>query len=301
MNKDGQQVEEWISLANGCICCSVKDSGVAAIESLMERQGAFDYILLETTGLADPGNIAPIFWVDDGLGSSIYLDGIVTVVDAQNVLRSLDEPTSEEEVDEGHEGGGHGREPALTTAHLQISHADTLLMNKSDLVSGAELEEVTSRIQAINGLAKIITTRHSQVPQLEGVLLDLHAYDGSSTIPDFDAKGHSHLDPSMSTRSFRLPSLNPMSLPTLDAWLREVLWREGESNNDQTAEVHRMKGILPLTDGSVKILQGVREIFDMIDSSQPVSSASGLTESGGGKIIMIGRRLDSISTPSFMS
>ncbi|KAI9877939.1 MAG: hypothetical protein M1823_007027, partial [Watsoniomyces obsoletus] len=98
VNQDDQQSQEWIPLANGCICCSVKDSGVAALESLVERQSdkRFDYILLETTGVADPGNIAPMFWMDEGLGSSIYLDGIVTVIDAKNILKSLDEPTQEE-------------------------------------------------------------------------------------------------------------------------------------------------------------------------------------------------------------
>ncbi len=96
VNQGGQRVTEWMEVGNGCICCSVKDSGVMAIESLMERRGTFDYILLETTGLADPGNIAPIFWMDEGLGSSIYLDGIVTLVDAKNITRLLDEPAPEE-------------------------------------------------------------------------------------------------------------------------------------------------------------------------------------------------------------
>jgi G3E family GTPase len=262
----------------------------------MERQGAFDYILLETTGLADPGNIAPIFWVDEGLGSSIYLDGIVTVVDAKNVLRSLEEPALEERAEEGE---GHARGPVLTTAHLQISHADILLLNKSDLVSSPQLEIVKSRLQSINGLAKILPTTQSQVPQLEGVLLDLRAYDSLSIIPDFSAKGHSHLDPSISTRSFRLPFLNISSISALEVWLREVLWREGEEKGQlgDTAEVHRVKGMLSFTDGSVKILQGVRKIFELIDSSQPAPATS-TENSDGGKIIMIGRRLEGIKTPS---
>lgn len=266
----------------------------------MERQGAFDYILLETTGLADPGNIAPIFWVDDGLGSSIYLDGIVTVVDAKNVLRSLDEPAAEERAEEHENGKGHGRGPSLTTAHLQISHADIILLNKSDLVSATDLSNITSRIHAINGLTQIINTTHSRVPQLEGILLDLHAYDALSTIPDFDAKGHSHLDPSISTRSFNLPRLDPISLSLLEGWLREVLWQEGGrkgdiEEEDAPAEVHRVKGLLPLTDGSVKILQGVRDIFDIIDCVQPAEAAA---VEKGCKIIMIGRRLEIISAPS---
>lgn len=188
-------------LANGCICCSVKDVGVAAIENLMEHQGNFDYILLETTGLADPGNIAPLFWLDDGLGSSIFLDGIVTLVDAKNVLKSLDEGFGDEaeKLEERKQQDGHGHEhkgPLLTTAHLQISHADVVLVNKTDLVSEDELKKVVDRVRSINGLARIKTTNKSQVPQLEGVVLDLHAYDQVTDADlKFASKGHSHLDP----------------------------------------------------------------------------------------------------------
>ena len=174
----------------------IRDTGVAAIESLMERSGTFDYILLETTGLADPGNIAPLFWVDDGLGSSIYLDGIVTLVDTKNILKLLDEPAPEE-VQETHSG------PVLTTAHLQISHADVIILNKSDLVSPEELEQVRERVVSINGMAKIHVTDHSQTPQIEGVVLDLHAYDSLSDL-NFKEKGHSHLDP-VSKRAAHCP------------------------------------------------------------------------------------------------
>ncbi len=161
---------------------------MTAIENLMKKKGAFDYILLETTGLADPGNIAPLFWIDDELGSSIYLDGIVTLVDAKNILRSLDEPAPETVDHEDH----HDHGPVLTTAHLQISHADVLVINKADLVDEEELQKVKERVQAINGLAKIHVTQQGQVPNLEGFLLDLHAYEGVGELED---KGHSHLDP----------------------------------------------------------------------------------------------------------
>ncbi|KAL9607082.1 MAG: hypothetical protein Q9204_009375, partial [Flavoplaca sp. TL-2023a] len=167
------------------------DTGVAAIESLITRRGAFDYIMLETSGLADPGNLAPLFWVDDGLGSSIYLDGIVTLVDAKNILLSLDEPATPETVENEHEHEGSH----LTTAHLQISHADVVIINKCDVVTHEQLERVRKRVRAINGLAKMHETRFGQIPQLEGVLLDLHAYDRVDAMPDMEAKGHSHLDP----------------------------------------------------------------------------------------------------------
>lgn len=187
----------FVPLANGCICCSVKDVGVAAIENLMEMRGNFDYILLETTGLADPGNIAPMFWLDDGLGSSIFLDGIVTLVDAKNVLKSLDEGFGDENAKELEQHEGHDEHgPLLTTAHLQISHADVILVNKADLVSEEELETVIARIRSINGLARIEITTKSRVAQLEGSLLDLHAYDQVTDADlKFASKGHSHLDP----------------------------------------------------------------------------------------------------------
>lgn len=248
----------------------------------MDRQGTFDYILLETTGLADPGNVAPIFWVDDGLGSTIYLDGIVTVIDAKNILRCLDEPIPEEEaseVDHHHSG------PPLSTAHLQISHADIIILNKCDLVNDKELEAVKERIQYINALARVFPTTHSRIMQLSGTLLDLHAYENglSSPLPDFHNKGHSHLDPSISTIAIALTPLDHQDLLRLEDRLRTLLW-EGEGK-EKGVEIHRMKGYVPLKDGSVKIIQGVRDIFEIRD-------AQGNEVNGEeGKLVIIGRAL----------
>ena len=285
--------QEWISLKNGCICCSVKDSGVAAIEDLMSRRGFFDYILLETTGLADPGNIAPVFWVDDGLGSSVYLDGIVTVVDAVNLEKSLDQPHEEEKaenvVEEGQDGvqiHHHvGAGPLMSIAHLQVSHADVILLNKVDLVSEEELQRFQERIRNINGLAMIIPTSHAKVPQLEGVLLDLHAYDGkgASAVSGFKSKGHSHLDSSISTISIPVPLLEPHRLPLLESWLQGLLWE-----NNAKHEIYRVKGYIPITDGTARVVQGVREIFDIFE----VNTSEEMGDEG--KIILIGRGLENV-------
>ncbi|KAK6396958.1 hypothetical protein LTR65_007457 [Meristemomyces frigidus] len=295
VNQGEQQVEEWLELANGCICCSVKDSGVNAIESLMHRRGVFDYILLETTGLADPGNIAPLFWVDEGLGSTIYLDGIVTLVDAKNLLKSLDEPVGEEAVQ--HDGHSHG--PVLSTAHLQISHADVVVINKADLVSPEQLEAVRERVRSINALATVRVTEHSKLPQLEGLVLDLHAYDhvDAATL-DFESKGHSHLDPAIGSMSLTLPVLSEEQLRGLDAWLRSVLWSselpglEGNDANAASWEIHRLKGRLAMRDGTVKMLQGVRETFDVIDGAavRP-DDARPSASNEAGKIVIIGRNI----------
>ncbi|KAL8869428.1 MAG: hypothetical protein Q9198_007888 [Flavoplaca austrocitrina] len=273
----------------------VRDTGVAAIESLITRRGAFDYIMLETSGLADPGNLAPLFWVDDGLGSSIYLDGIVTLVDAKNILLSLDEPATPETVENEHEHEG----PHLTTAHLQISHADVVIINKCDVVSHEQLERVRKRVKAINGLAKMHETRFGQIPQLEGVLLDLHSYDRVDAMPDMEAKRHSHLDPNISTLTLQVPLLQPHRREKLESWLRSLLWEsvlpppsissiENTYPNEQAFEIHRVKGQIPMSDGTNIMIQGVRDVFEMIDQG-----GDGSTEKGErkGKIVLIGKGL----------
>jgi len=160
----------------------------------MEKKGKFDYILLETTGLADPGNLAPLFWVDEGLASTIYLDGIVTLVDAKNILRSLDDPAGKVEGHDDSHDDSHGHGPVMTTAHVQISHADVIVINKADLVDDEALKRVRARIESINGLAKVHVTKQSVIPELEGFLLDLHAYDNVDELGR-ERQGHSHLDP----------------------------------------------------------------------------------------------------------
>ncbi|KAI9798789.1 MAG: hypothetical protein M1833_004619 [Piccolia ochrophora] len=296
VNQDGQQVEEWLELANGCICCSVKDSGVNAIESLMERRGAFDYILLETTGLADPGNVAPLFWMDEGLGSSIYLDGIVTLVDAKNVEHSLDDTTRSA----WHDIGTSARRgPEVTTTHLQISHADVVLVNKSDLVTTQHLERVKQRIQAINGLAPIHVTSHAKLPRLEEFLLDLHAYEDVGEL-DIKENDRSLLDQTMATKSLEIPSLSEQQLRALDAWLRSILWdailpasasSAVRGNNDAVPgfEIHRLKGRVSLRDGSVKLVQGVREVFEIIDTREVAMEPQDDRTDSGGKIVLVGR------------
>jgi len=151
----------------------------------MQKKGRFDYIILETTGLADPAPIASMFWLDDSLGASIYLDGIITVVDAVNITRSLETRDSAEH--------------RLSTAHVQVSHADVLIVNKLDLVAGAEKESVVSRVRSINSLAPLLETTFARLETLD-VILDLHAYDSAHLPMDElnrDPSGHlDHVHPS---------------------------------------------------------------------------------------------------------
>ncbi|KAL2781406.1 COBW domain-containing protein 2 isoform 2, partial [Daubentonia madagascariensis] len=146
VSQGGELYEEWLELGNGCLCCSVKDNGLRAIENLMQKKGKFDYILLETTGLADPGAVASIFWVDAELGSDIYLDGIITVVDAKYGLKHLMEEKPDGLINE---------------ATRQIALADIILINKTDLVPEEDLNKLRTTIRSINGLGKILETQRS--------------------------------------------------------------------------------------------------------------------------------------------
>ena len=85
---NGEEFAEWMELANGCVCCAVRDDLVQCMEKLVQMK-SFDYILIETTGMADPGPVAASFWLDDALESPLKLDGIVTVVDGHNLSKQL--------------------------------------------------------------------------------------------------------------------------------------------------------------------------------------------------------------------
>lgn len=121
-----------------------------------------------------------MFWLDDSLGASIYLDGIITVVDSVNINRSLNT----------HDNEQHN----LSTAHLQISHADVLLVNKVDLVPETARIAVLERIKSINALARVYETEYAQINGLDAIL-DLHAYDQANLpVDDFNRDSSGHLD-----------------------------------------------------------------------------------------------------------
>ncbi|XP_033636780.1 COBW domain-containing protein 1-like [Asterias rubens] len=238
VGQSGELYEEWLELRNGCLCCSVKDNGVKAIENLMMKRGKFDYILLETTGLADPGPIASIFWLDDELGSDIYLDGIVVVVDSKYGPQHLQEV-----------------KPAgvINEAVRQVALADLILLNKTDLVCKEELSDVNRQIRSINSIAKLVET-HKAMTDLD-LILDLHAYDNNGERSgleilqdrglnmDLVSEGDSHhLDRTVTTVSFRLEG--SMDAKELDTFMQDLLWEKNILNSEsQPMEILRMKVI----------------------------------------------------------
>ena len=135
--------EELFEMNNGCICCTVRGDLIRILGRLMKRKDKLDGILIETTGMANPAPVAQTFFTDDEMKANFRLDAIVTIVDAKHVLQHLD---SEEE------------------AQKQVAFADVILLNKTDLVSPAELDALETRIHRMNAVAKIHRTANCDLP-----------------------------------------------------------------------------------------------------------------------------------------
>ncbi|KAK9451240.1 CobW/HypB/UreG, nucleotide-binding domain-containing protein [Limtongia smithiae] len=284
---------EWLELGNGCLCCSVKDTGVAALESLMEKKGKFDYILLETTGLADPGPIAQMFWLDSALASTVYLDGIVTVVDAANIVKSLDDVF----LDDHHSTDVAASAPAVittSTAQIQLSYADVVILNKSDLLLDDDAREtVIERLAGINSLAPIIPTVYANLDSLD-LILDLNTVSADNIAKweavDTSSRHHSYHDHRISTITITLPRLSDEQNSHLDKWLQNLLWEDSlgdEVTVHRELQVHRLKGKILLDSGEVFVIQAVRDTYDVI----PITSAATGDSTDNGKMVLIGKGL----------
>ncbi|XP_050739860.1 COBW domain-containing protein 1-like [Eriocheir sinensis] len=247
----GELFEEWLELRNGCLCCSVKDNGVKAIENLMKKRGKFDYILLETTGLADPGPIAALFWVDKQLECEVYLDGIITVLDAKYAEKNISEKKPEGVVNE---------------AVRQVALADLLILNKTDLVDQQQLDLVTRIVRNINSSAEIVQTQRCRVDLDK--LLDLHAYDKfgadeyDRTLSAHFKDDLPHLDQRVGTVTLEVEgSLTPAGLDTL---VETLLWeRSLTTPAGHHPHIYRMKGILSVVGEERRVmLQAVQELYE---------------------------------------
>ena len=133
--------EDIMLLNNGCLCCTVRSDLVEMLTRLVnEKKGAFDHILIETTGLANPAPIIQTFYLEPALLDSLRLDGVVTLVDAKHAGMHLDEVKPAGVVNESLE---------------QVAFADRIVLNKTDLVTDAEADALEYRLRTINDLAKI--------------------------------------------------------------------------------------------------------------------------------------------------
>ena len=277
--------EEIFQMTNGCICCvaDVRTDLVKILKKLFEREGAFDHILVETSGLADPQPVAATFFIDDEVASRVRLDAVVTLVDAAHIESHLDDPRLT----------GHDNQ-----AVDQIVAADRVVLNKIDLVDEARLEHLERRIGRLNEGADILRSSHAKV-DLERILgiggfapsplsvSDPHFLDDDHVCDDGcdhdhehatkHAHGHAH-DPSVDSVS--LVFEQPFDHARLDAWLHALVAERGD-------DIFRLKGIVAIADDSRRhVLQGVHRILEL----RPAEG--GGRESPKSKLVFIGRRLE---------
>ncbi|MCA1855942.1 GTP-binding protein [Massilia oculi] len=169
--------EQIVEMNNGCICCTVRGDLIVALSNLAQKRAAgeiaFDRVVIETTGLANPGPVAQTFFVDEEVGANYMLDAVVTVVDARHAMDQLDR----------HE-----------EAQRQVGFADKILLSKTDLVDAAAVEALKARLRRINPRAPIATSDFGRAPIAE--VLDLRGFNLNDKLeldPDFlRAEEHAH-------------------------------------------------------------------------------------------------------------
>jgi G3E family GTPase len=173
--------EQIVEMNNGCICCTVRGDLIVALTNLAQKRAAgeiaFDRVVIETTGLANPGPVAQTFFVDEEVGANYMLDAVVTVVDARHAMDQLDR----------HE-----------EAQRQVGFADKILLSKTDLVDAAAVDALKARLHRINPRAPISVSDFGRAPIAD--VLDLRGFNLNDKLeldPDFlraeeHAHGHDH-------------------------------------------------------------------------------------------------------------
>jgi G3E family GTPase len=258
--------EEIFELTNGCICCvgTARADLLRILQKLMERRERIDHILVETSGLADPNPVAATFFLDDPAVRRTSLDAIVTLVDSKHAGRHLDDPAR-----------AHGDNQAVD----QIVIADRIVLNKTDLVGGPELDALEQRVRTLNATAPILRSSHARV-EIEQIL-GIGAFSLARTMaiePDFlEDHAHQH-DPSLDSVSLRFEGA--FERARLERWLGELLEARGD-------DIFRVKGIVALEGDSRRfVLQAVHRIRDL----RPADPWG--AERPSSRIVLIGRGLE---------
>ncbi|CAO3666477.1 unnamed protein product [Umbelopsis ramanniana] len=268
--------DEIFETKNGCICCRVRGDLVRILHELVEKkQGKFDMILLETTGLADPGPVVQTFFMDKTVQDAFQIDAIVTMVDSKHFQQHLD---AEE-------------------LQKQIAFADRLVLNKLDLIPDEqEQNALQAKLSAINPSAEIIKSQFGKVPLNE--ILDIRGFDLEKVLerePDFmhdsepcneqecdnDGHSHNHNRHDVSVTSVGISAPGELDFDLLNSWVQSLLAANGQN-------IYRMKGILNVKGEQDRfVFQGVHMMFD-----GQQDRAWRPDEDRTNKLVFIGKQLD---------
>jgi G3E family GTPase len=256
-----QSDEEIFELNNGCICCRVRGDLIRILAKLAQRRDKFDSVLIETTGMADPGPVAQTFFTDEEVKESFALDGIVTVVDAKHVGLHFDD---------------------MREVREQIGFADVILLNKTDLATPAELKTIEARIRKMNPMAKLYETTNAVIDlnkvlnvggfdlkralELEPDFLKVdekhdHDHDHDHEHEDDDRHEHEHKEEhdhhhDEDVTSVGIRAAGDLDEKKLSDWLGTLLRTKGQ-------DIFRMKGVLAVKGRDMRfVFQGVHMLMD---------------------------------------
>lgn len=275
--------EEIFEMNNGCLCCTVRGDLIRTLGELSKRREKFDYILIETTGLADPGPVAQTFFMNEQMAKNYRIDAIITLVDAKHIALHLDDAPECVE---------------------QIAFADTVILNKIELVSDEELVQLEAKVRKINRMTKILRASNADVPISE--LLNQKAFEPG---PNFEIIplevanshahqhnencgadcGHDHAETEYehhhdeAVSSVGIEVVGECDKHRLNQWFEDLLMDKG-------ADIFRMKGVIAIKGAPVRfVFQGVHMMFDGVPN-RPWK----LGEEKKNRLIFIGRDLDRV-------
>ncbi|CAO3636655.1 unnamed protein product [Cunninghamella echinulata] len=254
--------QEIFVTQNGCLCCKVRgDLSRILYELMNERKGEFDMVLIETTGAADPGPVIQTILTDDQLLSYFMIDGVVTMVDSKHISLSLNETKKDSQV------------------YQQLAFADTILLNKSDMVDQHQLDLLKQRIQAINDVP-IHSTKYGIIP-LDHILnlggFDLEKID--KHISNSIKKDHHGDDNEI--MSVGIDESGELDFDLLNLWIQSILASMGEN-------IYRSKGILNVCNEKDRFI--FHSVHMFFDGQQDRAWKDG--EERRNKLIFIGKNLD---------
>lgn len=258
--------DEWLELDNGCMCCTAQTQTVQALEKLMQRKGTFDLVLVETSGLADPAPVASMFWQDEALCGSLYLSGIVTLVDAKNICKYLRDPDVAGE------------------ATRQILMADRIVLNKCDLATEEEKNEAVVSVRQINPIVQVLPATFSVLNNLREVIM-LNTTRQAMELDHLHSSGPSSIT-AMSLEFFEQPNFLAVSdRSDVDMICRDMLYME----HDPPFEVVRCKAAFWMRKGDHYSLLQLQTIGDLFDVT-PMEGQS--VPLGCSRVLVLGKQLN---------
>ncbi|HKC42795.1 MAG TPA: GTP-binding protein [Burkholderiales bacterium] len=229
--------EQIVEMNNGCLCCTVRGDLIRILGTLKAKREAgevaFERVIIETTGMADPGPVAQTFFLDDQISEYYLLDSVITLVDAKHAPRQLDE---------------------FHEAQEQVGFADRILVSKSELVSEPEAEALRARLVRMNPRAPIKKVHFGDAPLAE--ILDIRGFNLNAILaidPEFLEEDDHHHDDAV--RSFVFRADRPFDGVKLEEFLSSMIQVYG---NDML----RYKGVLSLKDNPHRVVfQGVHMLM----------------------------------------